>query len=205
MSEQSLHTAELHGWLDRFKAGDEGAIDTLLRRVSGRLEALSRKMLRRFPRVARWADAEDILQNATLRLVRALREVRPGSMREFYALASTQVRRELLDVTKQLYGPHGEAANHASINPADSAAVRIWEPQAAADDDRELDKWCHFHQQVEKLPVEEREVVGLIFYHAWKQEQVAELFGVTVRTVQRWWRSALSRLQDVLCEWPIKD
>jgi RNA polymerase sigma-70 factor (ECF subfamily) len=204
MSDPSLDTAELHSWLDQIGAGDPHALDKLLRRVSGRLESLTRKMLRRFPRVARWSEAEDILQNATLRLIRALRDVRPRSMREFFALASTQVRRELLDVTKQLYGPHGDAANHASVNPDDSAAGRLLDP-AVKDDERELDKWCLFHQEVEKLPAEEREVVGLIFYHAWKQEQVAELFGVTVRTVQRWWRSALAQLQNVLSDWPIKD
>jgi RNA polymerase sigma factor (sigma-70 family) len=204
MSDSSLDTAQLHGWLDKFKSGDPHALDALLRRVSGRLDSLTRKMLRRFPRVARWSDADDILQNATLRLIRALREVRPRSMREFYALASTQVRRELLDVTKQLYGPYGDAAHHASIDPDDSAAGRLLEP-AAEEDEREFEKWCLFHQQVEKLPAEEREVVGLIFYHAWKQQQVAEMFGVTVRTVQRWWRSALGQLQDVLSDWPIKD
>jgi RNA polymerase sigma-70 factor (ECF subfamily) len=139
-----------------------------------------------------------------VRLIRALREVRPASMREFYGLAATQVRRELLDMTRQLYGPHGVGANHGSVSPDDSAERQMLDPPVD-NDERELEKWCLFHEQVEQLPPEEREVVGLIFYHAWKQEKVAELFGVSVRTVQRWWHSALGKLQAVLCDWPVQE
>ena len=62
----------------------------------------------------------------------------------------------------------------------------------------DLDRWCQFHQEVEKLPAREREVVGLIYYHGWTQAQVAELFQVNVRTVRRWWESALVELHRVL-------
>ena len=44
----------------------------------------------------------------------------------------------------------------------------------------------------------EREVVGLVFYHGWTQAQVAELFQVDVRTVRRWWESALVKLHREL-------
>jgi RNA polymerase sigma factor (sigma-70 family) len=68
------------------------------------------------------------------------------------------------------------------------------------DDAAEFEKWCAFHQQVEQLPAEEREVVGLLFYHGWKQAQVAEFFGVSERTVRRWWESALRQLNQGLQE-----
>jgi RNA polymerase sigma factor (sigma-70 family) len=203
MSDLSVRTTELHGWLDRMKSGDPQALDQLLKRVTSRLSRLAGKMLAQFPRVARWVDKDDILQNASIRLIRALNDVRPDSMRAFYALASTQIRRELLDVTKSLYGPHGDGARQISIEPGDSDVRRILEP-AFPNDERELERWCHFHEEVEKLPAEEREVVGLIFYHGWKQDKVAELFGVHVRTVQRWWMAALKRLRDVLSDWPIQ-
>jgi RNA polymerase sigma factor (sigma-70 family) len=51
---------------------------------------------------------------------------------------------------------------------------------------------------VEALPLEEREVVSLIFYHDWKQHQVGELLGVDERTVRRYWRSAVGRLSSKL-------
>jgi RNA polymerase sigma factor (sigma-70 family) len=51
---------------------------------------------------------------------------------------------------------------------------------------------------VERLPVREREVVGLVFYHGWTQAQVAELFQVNERTVRRWWESAMVRLHRAM-------
>ena len=64
MSDAAVHTTQLHGWLDRMRAGDLAAPEELLRAIGGRLEALARKMLRRHPGVGRWADTDDVLQNA---------------------------------------------------------------------------------------------------------------------------------------------
>jgi DNA-directed RNA polymerase specialized sigma24 family protein len=47
---------------------------------------------------------------------------------------------------------------------------------------------------VEKVPAEGREAVGLLFYHAWKLDEVAELLGFMVRTEQRRWQAALVKL-----------
>jgi DNA-directed RNA polymerase specialized sigma24 family protein len=41
-------------------------------------------------------------------------------------------------------------------------------------------------------------VVGLTFYHGWKQGQIAELLGVDVRTVRRRWHTAVLKLQQAL-------
>lgn len=200
MSDPSVHTIQLHNWLERMQAGDLAARDELVRRLCGRLERLARKMLRRFPRVQRWADTGDVLNNALMRLLRALEHVRPESMRAFFGLAAEQMRRELLDLARHFYGPHGLGAHHASTPPVDRTDRPASEPAAAADDPEELERWCAFHEGVAKLPGEEREVVGLVFYHGWKQAEVAELFGVTVRTVQRHWQSALLKLQQVTRE-----
>jgi RNA polymerase sigma factor (sigma-70 family) len=51
---------------------------------------------------------------------------------------------------------------------------------------------------VARLPAEEREVVGLTFYHGWTQAQIAELFSVDERTIRRRWRSACQRLGKAL-------
>ena len=158
-------------------------------------------MLRRYPGVGRWADTDDVLQNALLRLLRALKDVRPDSMRSFFGLAAEQMRRELLDLARRFYGPQGVGANHASRRPAgDEGRAAAYEPPDSGDDPRELEKWAAFHEEVARLPAEEREVVGLVFYHRWKQAEVAELFQVTVRTVQRRWKSAMRTLHARLKE-----
>jgi RNA polymerase sigma factor (sigma-70 family) len=198
MPDPSFSTKHLQGWLDRLQAGDPSAQDELLCRVGDRLERLARKMLRRFPGVRRWAETGDVLQGSTLRLLRALQEVRPDSTRHFFNLAATQMRRELLDLSKHFYGPLGAGANHASVAHQTDSQAQACEPPDRGDDVREVERWCAFHEAVEQLPAEEREVIGLKVYHGWKPAQIAELFQVDERTVRRWWRAACVRLTDAL-------
>lgn len=198
MDDPSPDTTQLHGWLDRVQAGDLAAREELLRSVGNRLERLARKMLRRFPGVHRWVETDDVLQSALVRLLRALEEVRPDSMRHFFALAAEQMRRELLDLARHYYGPHGHGAHHASHGPGEDSRGPGSEPADPAEDPAGLEKWCAFHREVERLPAEEREVVGLIFYHGWKQADVAQLFGVSERTVRRRWEAALVKLHHIL-------
>jgi RNA polymerase sigma factor (sigma-70 family) len=163
------------------------------------MELLARKMLKDFPSVRRWAEMEDVVQNALLRLLAALEQVRPESVHHFFNLAAVHLRRELTDLARQLTGPKGKASRRATpLSDDDSSDVRIFQPAAPVEDAGELDGWCRFHEQVERLPVEEREVVGLIYYHGWTQAEVAELFQVNERTVRRRWESALAKLQRIL-------
>jgi RNA polymerase sigma-70 factor (ECF subfamily) len=194
--EPSFSTVQLHQLVEAFQAGDRSAADHLLRSAGERLERLARRMLRRFPGVRRWADTGDVLQNATLRLLRALREVRPANTREFFGLAAEQMRREVLDLARHFYGPRGQGANHASAAGPAAAGAAAFDPPDRAEDAAELERWCAFHEAVHELPVEEREVVGLVFYHGWTKAQVAELFQVDVRTVRRRWQSACLRLAE---------
>lgn len=198
MPEASLHTEQLEIWLERMGRGDAAAREELLRHVGGRLERLTRKMLRRYPGVQRWAQTDDVLQNAVLRLLRALGAVHPDSTRAFFALAAVQIRRELLDLARHYFGPHGQGAHHASNANNGSAAGAACEPADSTHDPGELAEWCELHQQVEKLPDEEREVVDLLFYQGLTQPAAANLLNVNVRTVQRRWQAALLKLHKVL-------
>src|SRR5262245_40341419 len=122
MIDDSRQTVRLQGWLERLHVGDEAALDELLRHAGDRLEKLTRQMLRAHPAVRRWAETGDVLQGALMRLVRALRQVHPASLRDFFALATQQVRRELIDLARRFYGPQGLGANHASGAGEDGAA-----------------------------------------------------------------------------------
>src|SRR5438876_4694529 len=147
MPDQPVNTVQLHNWLDRMRAGDGAARNDLLRHVCGRLERLARKMLRRFPRVHFWVQTDDVLQNALMRLLRALEQVRPGSTREFFGLAATQMRRELLDLARHFFGPQGPGA-HLAGQPIQSTITDGGEPADRPEDLEDLECWCTFHQQV---------------------------------------------------------
>lgn len=195
MPDPAVQTAQLHAWLERMRAGDAAASDELLRVVCGRLERLARKLLRGFPRVRRWVQTDDVLQNALLRLLRALREIRPASTRAFFGLAAVQMRRELLDLARHFLGPEGQGFNHAT--GLGDGTTPAFDPPDAVDDAAELERWCAFHQAVEGLAEEEREVVGLLFYHGLKQAEAAELLQVSERTVRSRWAAALRRLHHL--------
>jgi hypothetical protein len=69
---ESFRTSQLHRLLERFRAGDRAAWEEMHCHVGARLEALARRMLRGFPEVRRFEATPDVLQNATVRLLRAL-------------------------------------------------------------------------------------------------------------------------------------
>lgn len=193
MSDTEPQSKEMRQLLDRMHRGDRAATDELFRKVCGRLERLARKMLRGFPNVRRWEDSDDVMQNALMRLLRSLQKLKPDSMRAFYGLAAHEIRRELIDLARHYYGPQGPGANHESLSAEDSSSPGL-DPPDKAPETKELDRWYRFHQAVEKLPTEHREVVSLIFYHGWTQAQVAELFQRTERTIRRRWHEALVKL-----------
>lgn len=205
MSVLPAHTTQLHACIDRLRAGDRGARDELLRGIAGRLYPLAQKMLGRFPNVRRWADTDDVLQNAQLRLLRALETVRPDSTRRFFGLAAEQIRWELIDLARHFYGAEGIGANHASNGAHGDSRAFPGDPPTPSEEVDDLERWAAFHEEVARLPATEREVVGLLFYHGCKQAEVAELIGVTVRTVQRRWVSALARLHRRLKEGSLSD
>jgi RNA polymerase sigma factor (sigma-70 family) len=197
LADSDAKTTVLVQLVERMRGGDRAACEVLIRTFQSRLEHLARKMLHRYPRVGRWVEVEDVLQASLLRLLRALESVQPTSTRAFFGLAAEQIRRELLDLSRHLYGPQGEGANFASVgNDPDDSRPRVESPNENYDSD--LEQWSAFHQEVAKLAPREREIVGLIYYHGWTQAQVAELFNVSARTVRRWWEAALVDLHRAL-------
>lgn len=195
----SLHTTQMQLWVHRLQHGDRCAGEDLFRSIASQLERLGRKMLKNFPVVQRWAEVDDVLQNARIRLLRSLGEVEPRSMREFFGLASVLIRRELIDMARSLKGKEGIAEHYVSADFTDSSgnSVKNFDPAESTEPVNELEMWSSFHEEVGKLPLEEREVVGLIYYHNWTRQEVADLFGVNERTVRRWWNSAILKLSKV--------
>ena len=152
MADPAAQTTQMVDWLDRMRAGDAAARDELIRGFQGRLEMLARKMVGRDRRVARWVDAEDVLQNALLRLLRALETIQPNSTRAFFGLAAEQIRRELLDLARHYYGLEGEGANHDSVGARPDDSRPVLDPPAPDSSANDLERWTRFHEEVERLP-----------------------------------------------------
>jgi RNA polymerase sigma-70 factor (ECF subfamily) len=184
-----------------FQQGDIDASNELFRRVQSRMQGMANSMVRRFPRLRRWVEEEDVIQEALLRMLRALQAVQPSNMRAFYGLAAEQIRRELIDLTRKYFGPEGAGAHHESnyfLNHEGTQPSPGMEAVFQADPSEELERWTALHQAVEYLDVGAREVFSLTFYHGWGQREIAELMGVDERTVRRRWKRAVILLTDRL-------
>ncbi len=196
--EEAGHTAVLGRWLERLRAGDEVARNEVINHACGRLEALTRKMLRRYPRLRRWEQTGDVLQNAVMRLHRSLATIRPESPARFYGLAAAQIRRELIDLARHHFGPEGAAAlHHTDGNGEASGEGPGGEPATLAE-------WTDFHEKAQRLPEAERGVFDLLWYEGMTQAEAAQVLGVTERTVKNRWRSAKLELQRLLGEGPAR-
>lgn len=193
MMESNSQNSALQRLLRQAGSGDADALNELLRHSCVQLTRLTHRMLGGFPGVRRWAETDDVLQNALLRLQGALRAVKPQSPGEYLALASLQIRRELIDLARRFQGPHGLGARHESwpaTNNAPEKSDLSNEPSALA-------QWAELHEQIGALPDAERAVVELLYYQGLPQAEAAELLNVSIRTVQRSWHSALVKLHDI--------
>ncbi len=193
MADSQEQTAQLQQLIDRLRAGDVSARDELLSRVIHRFGRIARKMLRKFPGVRRWEQTDDVFQNASMRLIRALGSVIPETPHEFFSLAALQIRRELIDLSRHYNGPEGLGANHATNEwawPPEGSPRQAYEPVDTSRGASSLASWEEFHRQVDALPDEQREVFDLLWYHGLTQGQSADSLGVCERTIKRRWQAA---------------
>lgn len=182
-------TTELENELKRLEEGHLESRRTIIEATCERLRRMAHRMLKRFPGIGRWSDTDDVLQNALIRLHRSLYVVRPESARKYYGLAAVELRRELLDLARSLFGPEGIGTNH------DSDGNKLADLVSEEQEPDTLVEWTEFHQQIEQLPDSEREVFGLLFYDGLTQSQVAKVLGLSVTTVKRRWQTARLKLR----------
>ena len=190
---------QLSRLVDRLQAGDETARAELIRAAQDRLERLARKMLRQFPSVRRWEQTDDVLQNALIRLDRALRAVAPDSSAGFFKLAGTQMRRELIDLARHYRGAEGLGNNHASgVRPGEPESQGGIDVSDGSPSQADLDRWTAFHEAVAKLPDLDRQVYEMTYYFGLTQVEIGRRLGIDERTVRRRWQAAALRLNELL-------
>jgi len=193
------HTTQLQHCLDLARRGDPEARGQIIDHACERLRLLTRTMLRGYPSVKRWSETDDVLQNAMIRLHRSLAEVRPESPRQFYGLAATQIRRELIDLSRHYCGAEGLGARHHTDGgrSVEARADTCIGPEG-------MDGWAEFHQEVERLPDEQREIVNLLWYEGLSQPEAASVLDISLATAKRRWQAArlalYERLKSSWCE-----
>ena len=182
------HTEKLQSLLRNFKIGDSNAINAIIEHACERLQKQTQRMLRSYSRVKRWELTDDVLQNSLIRLHRSLLEIKPESPRQFYGLAATQIRRELIDLARRHYSQTGIGQNHQTDNP--NLPARIDVDSTSGIEPMTLEDWSIFHEVVESLPNEQKEVFELLWYHGFSQQEASTVLDVSIRTIKRRWQEA---------------
>jgi RNA polymerase sigma factor (sigma-70 family) len=185
-------------YLDELAGAEAGSdaelvISALLGRAARRLERLCATLLyRSYPRLAQpplGLEAEEMLGAVVERLLRALRETRPASVRGFFALAGQHMRWELNDLARRLDGQGGPLDAH-EIDVAAPASSESGLPPAAR----------RMLEAIDGLPAGEREALDLVRIHGMTHGEAAALLGVSVKTVQRRLQRALLLLTAELSD-----
>jgi RNA polymerase sigma factor (sigma-70 family) len=186
----------LQSLLAGLSVGDADARNEIIEHACERLRRLTQRMLREYTKVKRWEQTDDVLQNAMLRLHRSLVQVKPESPRQFYGLAATQIRRELIDLARHHYSDKGVGSNHETDRqdgkPRAEKAVSV-EPE-------NLEDWTRFHEVVDDLPDDQREVFSLLWYEGMNQPEACSVLDVSLKTVKRRWQAARLAIHSAMTD-----
>jgi RNA polymerase sigma-70 factor (ECF subfamily) len=202
MSVQGIRTTlHIQRCLQRLGRQDEAARTELLGHARRRLGLLAERMFAEFPMLHRREEADDLLQEALVRLWQSLTEVGPTTVAGFMGLAALQMRRALRDLARHHFGRKDESGERSQprqiVNGTSGHTFeeRLGDSTWRPDD---LACWSEFHAAADRLPEPERTAFDLLYYHELPQSDAAEIMQISERQVRRHWQSARRELHRAL-------
>ena len=160
------------------EAPAEPVVKALLERAVRRLHQLCATLLHRgYPRLTRPPlnlQSDEMLGAVVERLLKALREARPATVRQFFALAGQHMRWELNDLARRL-----------DEQPRAVGAVDGLLPASPGSDSGLSPDGRRMIEAIDRLPPDEREAFDLVRIQGLTQAEAAEVLGVAAKTVKR--------------------
>jgi RNA polymerase sigma-70 factor (ECF subfamily) len=188
-------TVVVQRYLDELAGGSpaEPIIRALLERSVRRLNQLCAAMLHRsYPRLAQPPlnlQTDEMLSAVVERLLKALREARPITVRQFFALASQHMRWELNDMARRLDEQPAAVELREELVPAPCSSGSEPTPRAR-----------RILEAIDGLPEDEREVFDLVRIQGMSQAEAARVLGISPMTVMRRLNVGLQSLASTLAD-----
>jgi RNA polymerase sigma factor (sigma-70 family) len=177
--------------------GSYPARNDLHRHIFTRIQNLTQKELRRFGRLKREVEPEDVQQEVQIRLDRVLQHDPPPDSPRLWALISMITPQVLIDLHRRCARRPMVLQNQLHAFTSDSCAAPVsLERGTATDDPQRLAQWTEFHDRVLLLPEPQGTVFRLVWYHLKKRKEVAELVQITERSVYNHYRAAWEQLRQ---------
>lgn len=173
-------TTQIQLALDGFLAGDPKGKAKLVNLAEERLMILARKLLRGFGPGP--DETAAIVSEAYLKLHTALDAVRPTTVRQFFGLASLQMRRVLLDLVR--------AAKRGGRKVSGGDAGGDIDVPATDNGKEQSDLVTDLYEAIDGLNEELKEVVQLLYFQGLTQAEAGTLLEVHEDTVKRRWAKA---------------
>lgn len=173
-------TAVVQNYLDELAGGSpaEPVVRALLDRAVCRLHALCNALLlRRYPRLTRPPlnlETDEMLGAVVERLMKALRDAHPATVRQFFALAGQHMRWELNDLARILDG-----RVRAEELDDDQVVAQADSDSGLTPDGRRI------IAAIDRLPDDEREAFDLVRVQGMSLAEAGQLLGVSAMTVKR--------------------
>jgi RNA polymerase sigma-70 factor (ECF subfamily) len=194
MSEEHT-TVVVQRYLDELAddSSAEPVVRALLDRAVRRLHLLCSTLLyRSYPRLTQPPlnlQTDELLSAVAERLLKAMREVRPPTVRQFFALANQHMRWELNDLARRLDEQPAAVQLHEGLAPAPASSGSGLTPNGR-----------RMLEAIEDLPEDEREAFGLVRVQGMTQTEAADVLGVSTVTVKRRLNRGLRLLTEKLAD-----
>jgi RNA polymerase sigma-70 factor (ECF subfamily) len=172
--------------------------DQLISLAYLRLQQLAHRILYAYDRQKLDEETHGLVAEAYLRLNRSLDDLKPETVRQFFGLAALQMRRHLLDKLRAIHG-RGELkrpkVTSLTPNAQDSSAFEMGIPNPESGSD-----WTSLDvlESLDKLEERQRECLVMQHWYGFTHQEIANLLGVSTKTVQRTTNLAFIQLNELL-------
>jgi RNA polymerase sigma factor (TIGR02999 family) len=168
---------------DTFPVGPRrDSLDRLVPEVYDELRRVARRQLRRVAAEGAGALATDELVHETYLKLRAAQPTGWADEAHFYGIAAHAMRQILVDLARREGARKRGGGRRATTLTSRHGAYEI-----------QLDDLVALDEALEQLNAVDgrlRRIVEFLFFSGMTQDQVAQLLGVSIRTIEREWKKA---------------